>query len=221
VIPTGIDLAELSGGDGGRFRDAHGIDRARPVIVTVSRLAIEKNIEFLLEVARELVGEFPDLLFAIAGEGPDAKRLEARSRALGLGQNARFFGNLDRRTTLLDCYRAGDAFVFASPTETQGLVLLEALALGVPVVSTAQMGTKSVLAHARGAVVSPPEVTTFARRVAELLRSTTRRAQLSIAAREDARAWSATEKVGDVVALYESLRREWPDAAGAIQPADS
>lgn len=212
VIPTGIDLTEFTGGDGARFRAQHDVDPARAVIVTVSRLAVEKNVAFLLDVARELVDEFPDLLFMIAGEGPDAERLKARGLALGLDVNVRFFGNLDRRTTLLDCYRAGDAFVFASPTETQGLVLIEAMALGVPIVSTAELGTVSVLANARGAVIAPPDVPTFARRVAELLRSRALRAQLSIRAREDARAWSASEKVAEVLRLYEALRREWPDA---------
>ena len=60
-----------------------------------------------------------------------------------------FVGYLDRRTALRDCYRAADVFVFASRTETQGLVLLETLALGVPVVSTAVLGTKEVLREAR------------------------------------------------------------------------
>ena len=66
-----------------------------------------------------------------------------------------FVGYLDRRGALLDCYRAADVFVFASRTETQGLVLLESLALGVPVVSTAVLGTKEVLRNAAGAIVVP------------------------------------------------------------------
>ena len=64
-----------------------------------------------------------------------------------------FIGYLDRRDALLDCYCAGDAFVFASRTETQGLVLLEAMALGLPVVSTAVMGTRDILDARRGALV--------------------------------------------------------------------
>ncbi|HLM53476.1 MAG TPA: glycosyltransferase, partial [Pseudoxanthomonas sp.] len=62
VIATGIDLDEFAGGDGARFRNAHGIAPERPVIVTISRLAIEKNIGFLLEVAARLVVDFPELL---------------------------------------------------------------------------------------------------------------------------------------------------------------
>lgn len=63
----------------------------------------------------------------------------------------RFVGYLSREKELLDCYRAGDLFVFSSKTETQGLVLLEAMALGVPVVSTAYMGTADIVNPQRGA----------------------------------------------------------------------
>src|SRR5512146_250131 len=171
VIPTGIHLDEFRGGDGNRFRAEHGIARDRPTLVTVSRLAAEKNIAFLLDVAQALVPDFPDLMLIVAGEGPDAVRLRQRAAALKLRGNVCFVGNLDRRTQLLDCYKAGDVFVFASPTETQGLVLVEAMALGVPLVSTAVMGTATVLRGARSARISAQDVDEFARHVAALLRS--------------------------------------------------
>jgi 1,2-diacylglycerol 3-alpha-glucosyltransferase len=205
VIPTGIDLDEFTGGDGERFRQQHGVAADQPALVTVSRLAAEKNIGFLLEVARALTGEFPNLIFIVAGEGPDGERLQALARALNLQERLLFPGNLDRRTTLLDCYRAGDVFVFASPTETQGLVLIEAMALGVPVVSTAVMGTATVLADARGARISAEDVTVFAEHVATLLRSPELRSQLSASGRADARAWSAPELMRKTLDLYARL----------------
>jgi len=208
IIPTGIDLDEFTGGDGARFRQAQGIRADQPTLVTVSRLAAEKNIGFLLEVARALLDEFPDLAFVIAGEGPDAEALRAKGRALGLEAHLRFPGNLDRRTALLDCYRAGDVFVFASPTETQGLVLIEAMALGVPIVSTAVMGTATVLRDVRSARISGENVAEFAGHVAALLRSSAARAQLSAAGREDAGAWSAPVLMRKTIDLYERLAQQ-------------
>jgi 1,2-diacylglycerol 3-alpha-glucosyltransferase len=205
VLPTGLSLAEFARGDGVRFRQAHGIDPMQPTLVTVSRLALEKNIAFLLQVARKVADEFPTLLFIIAGEGPDAKRLKKLAATLGLQANVRFFGNLDRRSTLLDCYRAGDVFVFASPTETQGLVLIEAMALGVPIVSTAVMGTAAVLRDARSAVVSGENVDEFAGHITQLLRTPERRAALSAAGPIDAQAWSAEGLMRKAVALYAGL----------------
>ncbi len=207
VLPTGLDLSEFAGGDGARFRQAHGIAAERPTLVTVSRLAVEKNIGFLLQVVKKLVPEFSGLLFIIAGEGPDAPRLKKLTAGLGLDHNVRFFGNLDRRTTLLDCYRAGDVFVFASPTETQGLVLIEAMALGVPIVSTAVMGTATVLEGTCSARVSAENVDAFAGHVAELLRSPELRRQLSEAGPQDAQVWSAAGLMQRVVALYAELGR--------------
>lgn len=205
ILPTGIDLDEFSGGDGGAFRRAHAIEDDRPTLVTVSRLAQEKNIGFLLEVARELVREFPRLLFIVAGEGPDAARLQQRTRELGLQENVRFFGNLDRRTRLLDCYRAGDVFVFASPTETQGLVLIEAMALGVPIVSTAVMGTATVLAGAASARVSGADVAEFAGHAAALLRDREAQARLAAAGPRDALAWSAGALMQRAIEAYGQL----------------
>ena len=206
VMPTGIDLDEFAGGDGARFRAAHGIDANAPVVATVSRLAIEKNIPFLLEVVQRLVQEFPALRFVIAGEGPDAKRLRALSRSLGVEAHVLFVGNLDRRTHLLDCYRAADVFLFASPTETQGLVLIEAMALGVPIVSTAVMGTATVLRDAGGAVVSEEEVASFAGHVAQVLRDAGLRATLSAAGRDDARRWSNDRLIQRLLEVYADTR---------------
>ncbi|MFC3717380.1 glycosyltransferase [Luteimonas soli] len=202
VLPTGVDLDEFAGGDGARFRAAHGIPPGQPMLVTVSRLAVEKNIPFLIDVAQRLLDRFPTLLLVIAGEGPDAARLRAKVAQAGLQANVRFVGNLDRRTALLDCYRAADAFVFASPTETQGLVLIEAMALGVPIVSTAVMGTATVLRGAHSALVSTEEVDAFAARVARVLDSPALRATLAAAGPRDAAAWGMDALLPRLMEVY-------------------
>lgn len=217
ILPTGIHLDEFEGGDGGRFRREHGIAADRPTLVTVSRLAAEKNIGFLLEVTRRLVARFPDLLFIVAGEGPDAPRLRASAQSLGLARNVLFVGNLDRRTRLLDCYKAGDVFVFASPTETQGLVLLEAMSLGVPIVSTAVMGTATVLENARSARIGSEDIGAFAADVAALLESPAERRRLAAAGPLDALQWSAPNLMRRVVDLYAALA-ERAASPGPLRP---
>jgi glycosyltransferase involved in cell wall biosynthesis len=93
-------------------------------------VAHEKNIDFLLRMFVQLRAQRPDALFVIAGEGPAREHLARLSRSLGVEDAVRFIGYLDRASELPDCYAAGDAFVFASRTETQGLVLLEAHGTG-------------------------------------------------------------------------------------------
>ena len=177
IIPTGIELERLSGGNGPAFRQRHGIPPERPVLVHVGRVAFEKNIDFLLRMLVRVRADVPDVLLVIAGEGPSSGHLRRLARRLALERNVLFLGYLDRRNVLLDCYCAGDAFVFASRTETQGLVLLEAMALGLPVVSTAVMGTRDILEAGRGALVPREDETEFAARVADLLRDPALRAR--------------------------------------------
>jgi 1,2-diacylglycerol 3-alpha-glucosyltransferase len=205
IVPTGIRLDEFTGGDPVEFRRAHHIGEDQPLVLTVSRLAVEKNIDFLLMVARVLAREFPDLVFVIAGEGPDAPRLKQMAKVLGLEAHVRFLGNLDRRTALLDCYSAADVFVFASSTETQGLVLIEAMATGAPIVSTAVMGTATVLKDARSALIGEDKVDAFAALAARLLRSPAERKRLSAAGPADAAAWSVETLMRRVVDLYARL----------------
>jgi len=222
VLPTGVDLARFRGGDGQAFRRRHGIPARRPVLVHISRVAHEKNIDFVLQALVQVRRHVPDVLLVVAGEGPALAHLKRLAARLGLVPNVLFVGYLDRGGALLDCYRAGDAFVFASRTETQGLVLLEALALGVPVVSTAVMGTADVLAGASGALIAPDEVDGFAAGVVRVLQDPALRARLARAAPADAAAWSAAAMAARLAALYRSLATGVADSRysrGYVSPA--
>jgi len=179
VIPTGMPGDAFVEGDGAAFRARHGIAPGRPTLVFVGRVAFEKNIEFLLRVAAELKRtSHPDIALIVAGEGPAETPLRRLGTELGLADNLRFVGYLERGAELNGCYRAGDAFVFASRTETQGLVLLEAMSLSVPVVSTAVMGTRDILAAGQGALVAEENVANFAAQVRRLLDDTELRQRL-------------------------------------------
>jgi glycosyltransferase involved in cell wall biosynthesis len=206
TIPTGLRLEEFEGGDGSTFRAEHGIDGSRPVMLFVGRVAHEKNIAFLLRVLDEVRRSMPNVLFVIAGEGPAKSSLQRAAADAGLMDNVLFVGYLDRSDPLLDCYRAADVFVFASRTETQGLVLLESLALGVPVVSTAILGTKEVLDEAAGAVVVSEDVAEFAAAVVRILGAPRLRADLAAAGRRFVeRRWSSRETAKRLLALYEEV----------------
>ena len=170
IIPTGMEMERFAGGDGQRFREQLGIAPGQPVLVHVGRIAHEKNIEFLFRMFARVVRSKPGAVFIVAGEGPALASCKAYVRSLGIAQHVRFVGYLSRERELLDCYRAGDLFVFSSRTETQGLVLLEAMALGVPVVSTAHMGTADIMNPQRGARVAPDDEAEFANIVLQLLR---------------------------------------------------
>ena len=212
VIPTGLDTAKFRGGDGPAFRARLGLDADAPVLVHVGRIAHEKNIDFLVRAFSRVHEAIPEAVLVIAGEGPALKHVKMLVQGLGLTPAVHFVGYLDRRNSLLDCYRAGDAFVFASRTETQGLVLLEAMALGVPVVSTAVMGTRDILAPGKGALVAEEDLDDFAAKATDLLRNQVLRERLGREASEYAARWSARVMAETLSRLYEVL--VGPDSAG-------
>jgi glycosyltransferase involved in cell wall biosynthesis len=202
VLPTGIPLARFAGGNRARFRAAHGIGPERPVALFVGRVAHEKNIGFLLEMAAEAVKRRPDLLLLVAGEGPALAGLRAQAAQLGLDGAVRFTGYLDRHRDLPDCYAAADVFVFASRTETQGLVLLEAMAMGLPVVALAHMGTVDILAPRRGCRVPEETPAAFASAVVDILSDDGLRARLGREARACAGSWSDAAMARRLADLY-------------------
>lgn len=220
VIPTGIPLVDFSGGDGVAFRSRHGIGADRPVLLFVGRVAHEKNIDFLLRALELAIAQVPDLLLVVAGEGPALESLKKLTARLELQEHVLFVGYLDRRAALLDCYRAADAFVFASRTETQGLVLLEAMALGVPVVSTAVMGTRDVVGPGRGALVPQDNEADFAEHVVRLIRDPQLRAGLAADGRAYVREWHADALARKLAATWQdvidSRNRATAAVAGAV-----
>jgi glycosyltransferase involved in cell wall biosynthesis len=125
--------------------------------------------------------------------------------ALGIGDDVHFAGYLDRDSTLLDCYASAAVFVFASRTETQGLVLLEALAQGAPIVSTAELATRSILLPGCGAVVVAESVAPFAAAVVGVLTEPGLADTLSQRGRPYARTWSAAAMAGRLADLYRSI----------------
>jgi len=202
VIPTGIPLADFSGGDGARFRMRLGVAAGTPLLLFVGRVAHEKNIGFLLRALQLARQQVPALEMVIAGEGPAESSLRRETAQLGLEARVHFVGYLDRKGALLDCYAAADAFVFASRTETQGLVLLEAMAVGLPVVSTAVMGTRDIVGPRRGALVPEDDERAFAGEIVRLIGDPALRAALSGEAREYAREWHADALARRMAALY-------------------
>lgn len=215
VIPTGLPADRFAPGDGARFRARFSIDADRPLLLYVGRVAHEKNIEFLLHSFVALRRARPDALLVIAGEGPARPHLEAQAVELGIAPHTRFIGYLDREQGLADCYAAADVFVFASRTETQGLVLLEALAQGRPVVSTAVLGTASILQPGCGARVAPEKPDAFARIVLDVLDDRERAARLSAQARVYAQSWASANMARRLADLYRELKAPAPAAVTA------
>ncbi|HEY0768171.1 MAG TPA: glycosyltransferase [Steroidobacteraceae bacterium] len=207
VVPTGLAADRFRAGDGRAFRARAGIDAQRPLVTYIGRVAHEKNIDFLVQVFRQVLQSVPEALLVIAGEGPARAALRQQVAHLGLERHVHFAGYLERDSALLDCYAAADVFVFASRTETQGLVLLEAMAQGVPVVSIAELGTRSILLPDSGALIVPEQHDLFAGAVVRVLCEAGLRQGMAARGRAYAHSWSSAVMARRLAELYSEVRR--------------
>lgn len=205
VLPTGIPLQRFAGGRRAVFRAEYDIAPDRPVALFVGRVAHEKNIGFLLEAVARAREDCPSILFLVTGEGPAMADLRRQAEALALGDNVRFLGYLDRQQALPDCYAAADAFVFASRTETQGLVLLEAMATGLPVIALSAMGTADILGPGRGCFVPLDNPAAFGEMLAHFLNHPAAWRHKAEEAAAYAQEWSDDAMAARLARLYGEL----------------
>jgi glycosyltransferase involved in cell wall biosynthesis len=221
VIPTGIDLTAWRQPQAPDPRPALGLTEDQPMLLYVGRMAFEKNIGFLLEMFTHVLAQRPDARLVLAGEGPAEALLRQRVDQLGLRERVLFVGYLPRDGALQALYRAADVLVFASTTETQGLVLIEAMALGTPVVALAEMGTCDIMQEGEGCLVAPHEPAGFAARVLEVLNHPLRASELAARAMQASMAWREDRVAQRLVDLYERvIARKKDRAARALPKAD-
>ncbi len=206
VVPTGLQAHSFAKADGAAFRTKYGIAADRPMGLFVGRVAFEKNISFLLRMWVDLIKKQPNALLVVAGEGPAEASLHALSKELNLEDNIKFIGYLDRNTELNACYQSADVFVFSSLSETQGLVLLEAMAQSTPVVAIAELGTKSILVEGEGALIAPHDEVIFAEKVHTLLSNKSGRNALGKAAYHYAKTrWTDRAQAERMINFYKDV----------------
>ncbi len=200
IVPSGIDLARFGAGHrDDALRARLGARPGQRLVLSVGRLAREKNIELLLRALAET--RDASLCLAIAGDGPMRRELEELARSSGVSERTRFLGTIAREQ-LPDLYASADAFAMPSTTETQGLVLAEALAAGARVIASDSAQSRDVLEGA--GIIADPTPTGFA----QVLREIPERpdAAACAAARQAAERFSLDTQTDRTLALYQSLR---------------
>ncbi len=161
IIPTGIDVKKFSQGKGTAMRQSFNIPREAFVIGHVGRLAPEKNLEFLAHAVTEFLKEDQNAHFLLVGKGPCEKVVQEIFHAKGMDARIHCSGVL-RDAALANAYHVMDIFAFTSQTETQGLVLAEALAAGIPVVALDAPGVRDIVKDTiNGRIIHGQERDTF------------------------------------------------------------
>ena len=205
VIPTGVDLHAIRGQPPVDLRAAAGWEAGMPVAVTLGRLAEEKSVDELLEMTALV----PRLHLAVIGGGSLAAALRRRAGRADLAGRI-WFAGAQPRPSAIGMLRGADLFVVASRTETQGLVVAEALAAGLPVVAVDAPGVRDAVRHGTdGLLVAASPASTRPARMAEavaaLLADAPRLAGMAAAAGRDADRLALDARTREVVSLYREL----------------
>jgi glycosyltransferase involved in cell wall biosynthesis len=198
VIRNGIDTARFAPPPG---RD--GADTKRPIIGTLARLDPRKGIRILLDAMQHLLPDYPDTLLLVGGAGEDQETLVRQALALGIADRVVFVGPVQDP---YDFYRRLDVFVLPSLDEGFGLVLLEAMATGVPVIGTRVGGVPEILTHGvNGWLVEPGDPVALAAGIRTLWADPSLRRQVAEEGRRTAVHFDATKAAAELQAEYERM----------------
>ena len=201
VIPTGVDTERFLSGDREAARAKYNLD-GRKVVLTVGRVAWEKNVETLLAAAEVLLKERDDLSFMVAGKGPALAHFKAEADKRGLSEHLRFLGFVPD-DELPSLYQAADAFLMPSTFETQGIALLEAMAAGLPVAAADTGGpTHFVRAEENGFLFEGRSVDSCVEAVRSAIGAG---ASVRVKARETAGSYSLAQQTRANVKAYTEL----------------
>lgn len=201
VLPNAIDLSSFEGVDGSETRRALGFGPEDVVALYAGRMGLEKNLEFLLRAFARV--RAPRARLVIVGDGPVLGQLKALAASLEVPVT--FTGRVDYRA-MPRLYAAADFFAMSSVTEVKPLVVLEAMASGLPVVAVAACGTQDTVTHGHDGYLSPHAQDEFTAIFERAFSSPEALSAMGSAARETARSFSIEPYTRRLVELYASLR---------------
>ena len=209
VLPTGIDPfhgAPIR--DPEALKSRYRIPEGKRRLIFVGRFAREKNIDFLLSMMTILKTKEPGYHLLLAGDGPDRRRLEGIIDSLNLRDVVTVTGYIPR-PLVFDLLRLSDLLVFPSSTETQGLVLLESMTVGLPVVAINAMGVEDVLRDGRGGIAVPQDLGKFIEAVEKILGDPVLYEEKKNSCASKVRDWSQETMTKRLVAFYERSIEEY------------
>lgn len=212
IVPTGVSLP---GAPEEAQRTCHrlalGLKAGAPLCLSVGRLAREKNQAFLLMAFALIRKRLPAARLVLVGEGDDRPRLEKLTCDLDLGESVQFVGSVPHER-VGEFYLAADLFLFPSTSETQGLVVLEAMAAGLPVVALTSDAAADLLGDGEAGIMLPEDATRFAECAAELWELPERRRAMAAAGRRIAAGYAPDACAARLLDLYQEVVRAYGTA---------
>lgn len=214
-IPTGIDIDTLKNKFPEKFiRAKWDIPENRKILLYLSRVAKEKNLKFLLLAFADLLDRRrkkhnkPDVHLILAGGGPELEYFKKMAQSLHIENYITFTGMLDKEIANR-YFGAAYAFVFPSITETQGIVITEAMAAGTPVVAIDKMGPSDLVKNGKDGFLTGLKKTDFNDKIEKLLDSESLRNEMGKNARQNAEFYSAENCAKKMENIYEQTIQQF------------
>jgi glycosyltransferase involved in cell wall biosynthesis len=205
VVPTGVDLARFRPGPQAAARRALGLPGDVPLLLYVGRLDREKSVDRVLLAFDRLAGTLGRAQLWLVGQGKEADALRRLAGRLGAGDRVHFAG-VRAHAGLAAWYQAADLFLFASETETQGLVLAEAAACALPAVAVTAPGCDEVVRDGETGILTKADPAALADAAIGLLLDADRRAAMGLRARQVAeRAFDVALQIARTLDIYAGL----------------
>jgi glycosyltransferase involved in cell wall biosynthesis len=201
VIPTGIDLTPFKSANGSALRAEWGWPDDK-IIISAGRLAEEKNWATLLQAFALAQESQPNIRLVLVGDGPQADALRQLAGELGVGERVLFTGKVPFGE-IPNYLKAADLFAFASVTETQGLVTLEAMAAGLPVAAVSASGTRDILENGKQGFMVENDAQDLANSIIQLVESPSLMSRFKSAALRKSRTFDNQRLAQKMLKVYE------------------
>ncbi len=175
TVPNCVDTSRFNARiDGNDIRSSLGIRQGEKMVLYLGRLSREKKLEVLLRATKLLISKDSSIKLIIGGTGPAEQYYRNLAKSLGISSSAKFIGFVDQKI-LPNLYAAADVFCLPSTFETQGVVMLEAMASGTPVVGADYLAISEIISNGKnGEKFAPGDYTECAKKIENVLNNTGR-----------------------------------------------
>jgi glycosyltransferase involved in cell wall biosynthesis len=207
IVPNGVDVTQFQCPAAPLSKRDLGLPDHALVAITVGRLGLEKNLSFLLRAFSRIADEVPGLHLVLIGEGPDRESLEEIANFRGLGSRVHLVGEAPYEE-VPNWLAMGDFFAFPSVSESHPLVVLEALASGLPVLGIPCPGVEDTIVDGFNGLLSPEDANVFAAQMRRLATEPDLRARLAAGARETRGQYDIRHTSATLMSHYERLVEE-------------
>jgi len=205
VIPNGIDLNRFQNGDSKWLSSRFAFDPQAKIVLYVGRLGKEKSVDYLLRAFKKLQEISSEkVLLVIVGDGVEKSRLKELAKKLHIHQSVIFTGGIEN-AFLPHVYASADVFVFASKTETQGMVIVEAMASGLPVVTVYDDAYMDMVKDGINGFLVKGSPSKFAEYVDKILSDKSLRKKFSQKAQEEVKKYAIDSIAEQLEILYKEL----------------